>query len=72
MPGRENRYQRRRHSLYVKQNKAYQMLLAVLIISFIFVSIVVINHTLLPSDSTWRDNILIRMIMERNQARSNY
>jgi hypothetical protein len=69
---RNDRHHRRRRSLYVKQNKTYQMLLALLIICFIFVSLVVINNVLLPSDATWRDNMLIRMIIERNEARSNF
>jgi len=60
---------RRRHSLYVKQNKAYQTLLAVLIIFFVLVSFVVINVVGAPSSSVWRDNVLIRMIIERNASR---
>ncbi len=56
---------RKRHSLYVKQNKAYQLLLAFLIIAFILISAVVINNTLLSSSGTWRDNMLIRMIIQR-------
>ncbi|MDR3279272.1 MAG: hypothetical protein LBT23_02060 [Synergistaceae bacterium] len=61
---------RRRNSLYVRQNKAYQMLLAALIIVFIIVTAVVVNSTLSPN-STWRDNILIRMIIERTAARNS-
>ena len=61
---------RRRNSLYVKQNKAYQMLLAALIIVFILVTAVVVNSTLTPN-SSWRDNALIRMITERNAARNS-
>jgi membrane protein CcdC involved in cytochrome C biogenesis len=70
MPPRDDRHHRRRRSLYVKQNKAYQMLLALLIICFIFVSLVVANNVLLPSGSTWKDNVLMRMIIERNIARN--
>jgi membrane protein CcdC involved in cytochrome C biogenesis len=65
-----DRNPRRRNSLYVKQNKAYQMLLATLIVVFIIVSAVVINSTISPN-STWKDNILIRMIVERTEARNN-
>lgn len=56
---------RRRRSLYVKQNKAYQIVLAILVIAFILISAVVINTAVLSPNSTWRDNILIRMILER-------
>ena len=56
---------RRRHSLYVKQNKAYQLMLAFLIIAFIVISAVVINSTLLSPSGTWKDNMLIKMIVER-------
>ena len=62
----ENRTRRR--SLYVKQNKAYQMLLAVLIIAFVLVCAVVLTHVVLPSSSVWRDNVLIRMIVETREA----
>lgn len=56
---------RRRNSLYVKQNKTYQLLLAFLIIVFVIISAVVINSTLLAPAGTWKDNLLIKMIMER-------
>lgn len=59
---------RKRHSLYVKQNKAYQLMLAFLIIAFIVISAVVVNTTLLSPSATWRDNILIRMIIERRSG----
>ncbi|MDR1916455.1 MAG: hypothetical protein LBQ58_07770 [Synergistaceae bacterium] len=66
-----SRSSRRRNSLYVKQNKAYQSLLALLIVVFIIVTAVVINSTVLPTTSAvWRDNILIRMIIERAAARN--
>jgi membrane protein CcdC involved in cytochrome C biogenesis len=65
-----DRTPRRRHSLYVKQNKAYQLLLATLIIVFIIVTAVVVNSTLSPNTS-WSDNVLIRMIIERNAARNS-
>jgi len=61
---------RRRNSLYVKQNKAYQMLLAGLIIVFIVVTAVVVQSTISPS-SSWRDNVLIKMIVERAAARDS-
>jgi hypothetical protein len=60
---------RKRHSLYVKQNKAYQLLLAFLIVMFILISAVVVNMTLLsPPSAVWSDNILIRMIIERRES----
>jgi hypothetical protein len=60
---------RKRHSLYVKQNKAYQLMLAFLIIVFILISAVVINMTFFsPPSAVWSDNILIRMILERRDA----
>jgi len=65
-----DRTPRRRNSLYVKQNKAYQLLLATLIVVFILVTAVVVNGTLSPN-SSWRDNALIRMIVERNTARNS-
>lgn len=61
---------RRRHSLYVRQNKAYQLLLAALIIAFIIVTAVVVSGVVSPNTS-WRDNVLIRMIIERNAARES-
>ena len=69
MPGSGKRKQVRR-SLYVKQNKAYQSLLAVLIIAFIILAAVVINNTMMPSSSIWKDNLLIRMIIERRAPRN--
>ncbi|MDR3164459.1 MAG: hypothetical protein LBU13_02680 [Synergistaceae bacterium] len=65
-----DRIPRRRNSLYVKQNKAYQVLLATLIIVFIVVTAVVVNSTI-SSSTSWRDNVLIRMIVERNAVRSS-
>jgi hypothetical protein len=61
---------RRRNSLYVKQNKSYQLLLAMLIIVFIVVTAVVINSTI-SSKASWSDNRLIRMIVERNAVRNS-
>lgn len=58
---------RKRHSLYVRQNKAYQLLLAFLIIAFVMISVVIINSTLFSSSGTWRDNMLIKMILERRR-----
>jgi hypothetical protein len=56
--------------LYVKQNKAYQMLLATLIIVFVIVTAVVINNTIMPSSSrVWKDNVLIRMMIDARDAR---
>ena len=64
---------RRRNSLYVKQNKAYQMLLATLVILFLIVTAVVITSSgSIKGNSTWRDNVLIRMIIERNTARYSH
>ena len=68
MKGTE-RTTRRRNSLYVKQNKAYQMLLATLIIFFLILTAVVVTSGGLKTNSMWTDNILVRMIMERNAAR---
>jgi membrane protein CcdC involved in cytochrome C biogenesis len=64
------RMPRRRNSLYVKQNKAYQALLATLIIVFIVVTAVVVNSTLSPN-SSWKDNVLIKMIIERSAVRNS-
>jgi membrane protein CcdC involved in cytochrome C biogenesis len=69
MPG-VDRSSRRRNSLYVKQNKAYQMLLATLIIVFIVVTAVVVNGVV-SSNPIWRESLFIRMIIERNGARSS-
>jgi membrane protein CcdC involved in cytochrome C biogenesis len=69
MPGAD-RNPRRRNSLYVKQNKAYQLMLATLIIVFIVVTAVVVNGTISP-DPMWKNNILIRMIIERTMARES-
>lgn len=55
----------RRRSLYVRQNKAYQILLAILVVAFILISALVINTTILQPSGVWRDNVLIRMILER-------
>ncbi|MDR1472745.1 MAG: hypothetical protein LBS75_09495 [Synergistaceae bacterium] len=69
MPDTDRR-PRRRKTLYVKQNKAYQSLLALLIVVFIIVTAVVVNSTMLPNASpVWRDNVLIRMFIERAAAR---
>ncbi len=57
---------RKRHSLYVKQNKAYQLMLAFLIIVFVLISATVISGTFSPA-GVWRDNTLIRMIIERRR-----
>jgi membrane protein CcdC involved in cytochrome C biogenesis len=70
MSRRFERIPRRRHSLYVKQNKAYQLLLATLIIVFIVVTAVVVNKTISPSAS-WSENALIKMIVEKNAVRNS-
>jgi hypothetical protein len=44
--------------------------LATMIIVFIIVTAVVVTSTISPNTS-WRDNILIRMIVERNAARNS-
>jgi hypothetical protein len=46
------------------------MLLATLIIAFIIVTAVVMYNTLSPN-SAWSDNVLIRMMIERNAARNS-
>lgn len=56
---------RRRRSLYVRQNKAYQLLLALLVVAFILISAVVVNTALLSPTGRWSDSMIIRMIMER-------
>jgi hypothetical protein len=61
---------KRRNSLYVKQNKADQMLLATLILAFLIVTAVVMYSTMSPN-SSWNDNVLIRMMIERNAARNS-
>ena len=64
------RTNRRRTSLYVKQNKAYQMLLATLIVAFLIVTEVVVTSSgPARRNSAWTNNVLIRMIVERNTAR---
>lgn len=70
MPGTGGKRKQVRRSLYVKQNKAYQSLLAVLIIAFIALAAVVINNTMMPTSKTWKDNLLIRMIIERRAPRN--
>ena len=69
MPNTEGK-NRRRHSLYVKQNKAYQALLAVLIIAFVVVTAAVLTSSVKGSN-VWRDNVLLRMIIEARDAREN-
>lgn len=46
------------------------MLLATLIIVFIIVTAVVVNSTVSPN-SSWKDNVLIRMIIDRNAVRNS-
>ena len=61
---------KRRYSLYVKQNKAYQVLLATLIIVFLIVTAVVVTSSgAIKPNSIWTDNLLIRMIIEKNTVR---
>ena len=70
---RTQRTNRRRYSLYVKQNKAYQMLIATLIIVFLIVTAVVVNSSgSVGHNSMWSNNVLIRMIIERNAARYSH
>jgi hypothetical protein len=56
-----------RRSLYVKHNKAYELLLATLIVFFAAVCVVVFGSTFKPSSGVWTDNVLIRMIVETNE-----
>lgn len=61
---------RRRRSLYVKQNKAYQALLAVLIIAFVVVTAVVLTSSIKGS-RMWKDNVLIKMMIDAGNARDS-
>lgn len=56
-------YEKKDHSLYEKQNKKYQAILATLIIVFVIVFAVVLNSVALPSSRSWNDNVLIKMIV---------
>ena len=69
MPGTRRSY-KRRNTLYVKQNKAYQVLLATLVIAFLVVTAVLMTNSLSNNPNTrWSDNVLIRMIREQNSVR---
>ncbi len=57
----------REHSLYVKQNKKYQAILATLIISFVLVLAIVLSSVDLPTSRVWRDNVLLRMILNTQE-----
>lgn len=52
------------HSIYEKQNKAYQALLATLIIALVLIGASVLTTIPLPTSSVWRDNVLLRMIVD--------
>ena len=67
MPNSGGRYNRRR-SLYVKQNKAYQALLAILIIAFVVAATAVLMGNVKGS-SMWQDNVLLRMIIDARDTR---
>lgn len=54
----------RRKSIYVKQNRSYQILLAVLIVIFIVISVAVVS-TVALSNGSWRDAPVIKWIFER-------
>ena len=53
---------KRKQSLYVKQNVAYQAFLAGLVIMLAVVFVIVILSVDLPISPVWKDNILLRMI----------
>ncbi len=57
----------KQRSIHVKHNKAYQALLAGLIIIFVLVCAVVITSIGMPTSHVWKDNILIRMIVETHR-----
>jgi len=52
------------HSLYVKRNKKYQAILAALIIAFAILFAIVLSSVPLPTSRVWRENVLMRMIVE--------
>jgi hypothetical protein len=58
----------KRRSLYVRHNKAYEALLAVLIVVFVAICVTVLGNTVMPGSEMWTDNILIRIIVETNAA----
>ena len=55
---------KRNNSIYVKQNRAYQALLATLIIALVLVGLSVLSTIPLPTSHVWKDNVLLRMIIE--------
>lgn len=63
----QNKTQRHDHSLYVKQNKKYQAILATLIIAFVFVFAAVLSSIDLPTSRVWKDNVLLRMIVNTQE-----
>ncbi|MDR3320939.1 MAG: hypothetical protein LBS93_00705 [Synergistaceae bacterium] len=58
----------KRRSLYVRHNKVYEMMLAVLIVVFVAICVAVLGNTMLPGSEMWADNVLIKMIVETNAA----
>lgn len=54
----------RRKSVYVQQNKAYQVLLAILVVAFIAISAAV-AATSLFSSGKWSESALVKMILQR-------
>ena len=64
-PTREKK--KKSNSVYVKQNRAYQALLATLVIALVLVGVTVLTTIPLPSSGVWKDNVLLRMIVETQQ-----
>ena len=58
---------KKNQSIYEKQNKAYQALLATLIIALVLVAATVLTTIPLPTSKIWRENVLLRMIVETQQ-----
>jgi len=48
----------------VKRNKKYQAILAALIIAFAILFAIVLSSVPLPTSRVWRENVLMRMIVE--------
>ncbi|MDR3255423.1 MAG: hypothetical protein LBT31_07625 [Synergistaceae bacterium] len=58
----------KRRSLYVRHNKVYELMLAVLIVVFVAICVAVLGNSVMPGSEMWTDNVLIRMIVETNAA----
>lgn len=58
----------RRRGVYVRQNKSYQILLAILVVAFIIISVAVVSSAV--SSGKWSDTAIIRMIFQRRSVSS--